>query len=216
MHVLRRCARPSITTGTVVYCSSCLLFCKIVCESIGHNFVVPAEFKSERQANLDVSDTPYIGAEGENPSRVAGGCRPPQRCCLPVHCCCCAQPQAARSCICLLFSLAIVPANNNGLLSAGLGIDFTYGQNLFHPTEPDIGDIDPMPVLLVVSQDKVVRSWQLCNLGRIPSATHACCTALLESTVLAPAHDDTEHAASYLCLGESGCSRRVGMHLQGK
>lgn len=55
------------------------------------------------------------------------------------------------------------------LLPAGLGIDLTYDKKLFHPTEPDIGNIKPMPVLLIVSQDRAVRSWQLCNLSRFPT-----------------------------------------------
>ena len=129
-------------------------------------------------------DKPYVGGEGKSPSRVAGECRAHLRCRLPVRSCCCAQPGAARTCSCLLFSLANVPANIIQLLFAGLAIDFTYGAKLFHPTEPDKGNIDPMPVLLIVSQDKVVRSWQLCNLGGFLTAAHVCCTALLESVVL--------------------------------
>ena len=185
MHMLRHCARPPLTTDTVVYCFSYLLVCKTTCESIGHCFIASADFTPGSQANLMVSeDKPYVGGEGKSPSRVAGECRAHLRCRLPVRSCCCAQPGAARTCSCLLFSLANVPANIIQLLFAGLAIDFTYGAKLFHPTEPDKGNIDPMPVLLIVSQDKVVRSWQLCNLGGFLTAAHVCCTALLESVVL--------------------------------
>ena len=123
-------------------------------------------------------DKPYVGAEGKTPSRVAGGFRAPQLCCLPVRCCCCAQFEAVRTCSSPSNLLRCQPKTIE-LLRAGLGLDFTYNQKLFHPTEPDIGDIDPMPVLLIVSQDQVVRSWQLCNLSRCPTAIHACCTAFL-------------------------------------
>ena len=102
---------------------------------------------------------------------------PPQLCCPLVCWCCCAQSECSSP-----SNLATVPTKTIGLLPAGLGIDLTYNKKMFHPTEPDIGDIDPMPVLLIVSQDKAVRSWQLCNLGNFPIASKPAaqrCSSLL-------------------------------------
>ena len=86
------------------------------------------------------------------------------------------------------------------LLPAGLGIDLTYDKKLFHPTEPDIGNIKPMPVLLIVSQDRAVRSWQLCNLSRFPIVNPSLLYSI-SCKLPGPSHHDPGLAASCLCRG---------------